>query len=221
MGAKPGPKPHPLAGKTTSGSLALKSLSRTVTFHRLAQTIGCTRHTLQECANGSERPSVAVQKRLEEEFSIPTTEWDKLATETAPAATSEVRPLSGPITSGASEPTPFAPATDASESIVDTYRQMDRSLAAREVLAQKTGAPLRDLTSITQARMKVIAQIGKLTGELEITEAQVLRAPAFRAILDILKDMALKYPDAGRYIAERFAEYNQSSGKKLTRKVEK
>lgn len=223
MVAKLGRPKHPLAGKETVGSTELTKIGKKITYDKIGKMIGISRFTVREIAVGQSRPSRAVQLDLQRELGIAPKMWEELPTERQGISDSDI--CRRDLDSSASDVDADSPSivvVKSDISLVETYRIMERELSTDLNRARKAGVPIRDLSSLMQARLKIVQQIGKLTGELEITEAQVLRSPAFREVIEVVKEMARRFPDAGRHLAEKFAEFDVPKSQKGKKKgVEK
>jgi hypothetical protein len=93
--------------------------------------------------------------------------------------------------------------------LLDRYRDLAAGLEAELDRARKDpGTATRDIAALGQALARTLAHIGRMTGEHEISEAMVLRHPAFARAIGVLREALRPFPDATRAAASAVSKMN-------------
>jgi transcriptional regulator with XRE-family HTH domain len=196
-----------MAGKPLSpNAIALARLAAKRSFSELATRVSTSEATIRHIATGRNRPSADVRDRLLEVFKLPLDGWRAPAEQARrPATLTEGAPSApvpghGPPHASAGRPEPA--------SLLERYRALATVLEERLAAARADlDTPARDVAAVGQALSRALQHIGKLTGEGEVSERQVLQAPAFRRALEIIRDAAAPFPEASRAIARALEQY--------------
>jgi hypothetical protein len=99
-------------------------------------------------------------------------------------------------TSAEASPTPRGVRTP-KEVALDTLEALQRALDK---------APAADVPRIANAMTAAAKLLAKLSGDIELTEAQVIRSGAFRRVQGRMHAVLTRFPDCAKAMAEAFAE---------------
>src|SRR5262245_32220539 len=99
-----------------------------------------------------------------------------------------------------------APAAPAEKPILERLRvqaaQVERALDE----AVSEGKSIREVTPLSNSLTKLLKEIARLTGEGEITEAMVMRAPAFERVMVKVEAALRPFPEAAKALAKALAD---------------
>ena len=76
----------------------------------------------------------------------------------------------------------------------------DLELALEQV--RQKGATARDIATLNTTLGRIYAQIGRITGEGELSEATILKSPALTAIIGAITDALSPYPEAATAVRD-------------------
>lgn len=196
-------------GPLSPNAKALAKLAEKMTFAGIGKRLGCAGPTVRHWSTAYRTPDAEMKLKMREEFGLDTMLWEARFAPLPPVPNSQDHTVGGvqviPEHEGVLRILPEDHVHNASEplSLVETYREMDRTLSRQlDAAGRDKTVNVRDLSGLTQARLKVLSLIGRMTGESDITEAQVLKSQAFAVVLDALRDVCRQFPDAGRAFAE-------------------
>ena len=147
--------------------------------HAIARNLGSNEATVRSWLTGKARPSTVARKALRETYGIDWKAWD----EAAPAAgVAAVKPRYEP------EPAlpPDASARDRAQHQVDAIRKTIERAKGENV-------GFRELAALEGSYTSALTQLSRLTGETEITEAAILRSPAWARISRVVREVLEKH----------------------------
>ena len=156
-------------------------------------------HPQREAIDSDRRPQTTVARAFG--VSPSAVQRHRLHAEKPRRATRKPRRGPPPIAHGP-EPTPATPrrpkadkadgGTDARAVCVNTIARLQQELDA---LNEDDQASPRDRAAIATSLTGAARLLARMDGDFEITEAQILRAPAFRRVLDVAVKAIEPYPE--------------------------
>lgn len=155
----------------------------------MAARLGVSQSTISLWRSGQRKPTEAKRIEIEAVTGVPAGAWEEQAetTERAPATTT------GEITS-------LGGARD------ETLRLATQLRDVGQRLLEDAGDPSfdpRERAGIVRAAAPTVQALSKLCGSmLEITEAQLIKAPAMALVLERIAIALAAYPDAARAVAD-------------------
>jgi hypothetical protein len=173
--------------RVSPGASSLRRWVKGRGFRKASAMLGASRAAVGAWATGSKTPNAEMRAKLEKVVCIPPSDWDIPAPKPG-AAKSE----------GDTQVSAVAP--NASAKTVAVAHLAD--IRARHTAAKDSGASIRELALLDNALSKAVATYGRLSGELELTEAQVLRAPAFQRCMNTIMGVLADYPDIATKLSE-------------------
>lgn len=157
--------------KENAGSYALHRCGKT--RGELQQLFGWPANTVTHYLQGRQKPGRKRRQQLEAELGIPITAWDQEPPEADAEATTA--------------------SSSATEQAGRLRRVIDNQLAQLEAGGSSAEQSAKLISSLSQS----IRNLGSLTGEGGgITEAKILKSPAWRRIEEALIEALEPYPDA-------------------------
>ena len=81
------------------------------------------------------------------------------------------------------------------------HRTMLAQLKGILATMTKSAASSRDISQVSSAITRTLSEIGKLTGEGSISEAQVIQSQAFQRVMFRVKSVLIGHPDIAAEIA--------------------
>jgi hypothetical protein len=172
-------------------------------------------------------PAELVKLRIHEAYALPLSGWEPSSAgkplEDGPGSETSVRTPKIILgldrttkTLGAIEVASRAGAGEGDKAppagLLDRYRRLAETLEAAVSKAQNDrDTPARDVAAIAQALARCLQHIGRLTGEGEITEAMIVKAPKFAKVLDVIREVGRRHKDAAREIFEGLSKLGGAS----------
>jgi transcriptional regulator with XRE-family HTH domain len=148
----------------------------------VAKAVKVERSLVAKWLSGVRVPSEQVKKRLEVAFDIPPAAWNQRAKK---------------------DPAPKpAPPVDPKDLRVDVHariKQLDLEIAQLMTDRNYKG---RERVQMLKAATSMLDLLGKMTGETGITEAKILRSPAWRRLESVLIGALRKHPEARASVAQ-------------------
>jgi transcriptional regulator with XRE-family HTH domain len=191
---------------------ALAELGRKRGFPELAARIGVSEAALRHIARGRRTPREQLRTDLAKAYGLPLDGWEPIppaaaSPNTAAAAPGRPQDASAGARRAWVPPNAPAPVQGAARErpLLERYRDLAAHLEAQLATARADkSTATRDVAALGQALARTLAHIGRITGEHEITEAMVLKHPAFARALAVLREAVRPYPDAARAVAAAF-----------------
>lgn len=185
----------------TAGANALGTMARALSVRELARRAAVDPKTIRRHFQGKQTPPAATRAVYASALGIAPELWDGPST---PVAKPDMLPPAAVIGAVAAPPVvavPIPPAVNLSAVAVNrsTLDRIDRQLAGLENAEVKNAG---QLASLYNARSTAAKQLSRLTGEDEITEAQIVRSSAWRAVMALLEPVLDKHPDCASDIAD-------------------
>jgi hypothetical protein len=153
----------------------------------MARALNLTEGAVRAHAGGLSLPRTAARRRYRERYDVPEESWD-LPQDTPESSTTSPKPA------GRAASTPEGP-EDARAAVIDLLRvtraQLEAALADEEV-------PYRERAQLITSATGLCRLLARLSGQLEITEAQIVRSAPFKRLLDKLDAVLEKHPAAAR-----------------------
>lgn len=170
--------------KRTEGARLLALTGKT--SEEIGSRRGISRALVSHWLRGARLPTKKHQLWLKAEFGIPLKAWKE------------------PALKEPKEPEPKAPTSEMiNMSTLDMANHLRRSVARDLVLADDPKTPPGERQRIIRHASQSLATIGKITGEtLTISEAKILRSPAWQRIEALLVRLLEKDPERMRAISE-------------------
>jgi transcriptional regulator with XRE-family HTH domain len=224
----------------SDNALAFADLGRKLTFTKIARRIGKTEAAARHYATGRRVPDELTQLRIHEAYGLPLAGWLPAEDAPGRAEarigelTREVKDDRGPLgrpSKGVPEQNALSrleklkadgitSRKDAAEcekiaesgGLLARYRRLAVTLeGALERASKDNDATARDVSAVAQALSRCLQHIGRLTGEGEITEAMIVKAPAFGRVLDVIREVGGRHRDAAREIFEGLSKLGGAS----------
>jgi hypothetical protein len=151
-------------------------------------------------------PQARIQKRVAESLSITVDLWD------AKSVSNASSPVEKREVNGATHPkTPrqmLVPASKAEVSARDPSDPKENAIATLRILRQALEEAEPDqIPSLANAVTSSSRLLARLSGALDVTEAQILRSGAWARLVKIVRDVLAKYPGAAAELDKSMAEY--------------
>lgn len=183
-----------MAKLTAEEQRAIASLARVHGPAELARRIGASESAVRSWVKGERAPSSAARSALRTMLTKSGAKprmgrSGSTSHQAAPA--NGARPPEPPSTSGA------LLAVTAREMAVDQVRELREDIARARLEQVCT----RDLCSLQRALTSALRNLSRLTGELEITESQVMRSSAWTRIKRAVERVLEKHPEVARDLA--------------------
>lgn len=159
------------------GQAALKRWVDERTYRRAAAALGVGVMTVNDWVKGKTRPEDAARAKLNEVIGIPIDAWDFEA-DALPVKPPALAPM----------PADTSAKSRAYWHMCDIY--------TRQVAARESEASSRDLGLLDASLSRAVSVYGKLSGELELTEAQITRSPAWARLLEAIARGLDAFPQA-------------------------
>jgi hypothetical protein len=99
---------------------------------------------------------------------------------------------------------PKAPGKD--ESLLSKLRVVADTLEEKLRDARNSGVSSRDIATMSTALARTYDRIGRITGEAELTEATILKSPAFQRAESVIVEALRPYPEAAAAVAKALGE---------------
>lgn len=203
---KRGKKPAKRAGsrgvQPSENAYALAALGKRLTFATIAKRIGQSEASVRHYATGRRVPGEIEQLRLHEAYALPLVGWtaQDAPGRAAGGRTAKTSTYEAIVSAG--------PPSEAPTALLARYRSLAATLegALVRASADKDSSP-RDAAALAQALSRALQHIGRLTGEGEITEAMIVKAPTFAKVLDAIREVGRRHPEAGRELFEALAKF--------------
>ena len=185
----------------------------------IAKALGVTRQAVSAWCNGAEKPGQIIRNKIKKIYGIPVDAWDRIA---APSVIAE--DLSPPVSpavvapsapSGASSPTVAIHIEETTEAMLRA--QVDRSKAIASDVALDPETRLRAEARLTHALRALAAYRGEADA---MSEAKLVRHPAFKRAMAVLLDALAPYPEAMRAAGLALRAYDQSGGEESEKVVQ-
>ena len=165
------------------GRVSLKRWAEERGYRKAAAALGYGVSTVHAWVNGARTPEVDAQAKIAAVVGIPVEEW-----------AAEAAPKPAVVTLVSALPETASAKSRALAHMLD--------IEARQRAAREADTSIRDLAVIDAAYSKAIATYGRLSGELELTEAQITRSPAFERLLAVMFKALEPYPVAADAITK-------------------
>lgn len=174
----------------------------------MAKRLGVTEGAVRAHAEGRAGPRRKVRARYRELYGVPEEAWDAPATPAAtsapPAASNEVEkgeamapaapPAPAPRPPPVPKPLPDAPKeTDALNMVL---RLLATAQAELEQARGDTEVPYNTRASLITSATRLCQLLARLSGQLEITHAAILRSAAWARITRTVDDVVARHPEA-------------------------
>ncbi len=211
----------------SDGSKMTRALAKKLgSFEALGRLLGVSGRAAKHYADGIRVPRPAVRSALEG-LGVPASSWPvsnrpgglarSTKAEAAPARSKDAEPLeqtNGAPVSGRAEETPAPSAPE--EDGLDARELVRKILAeARGLLRQARAdrqASYRDKASLLNAATAAVRLLARVSGALEITEAQIVRSLPFREVLARVEDALTPFPEAARSVGEALRPRGREGG---------
>jgi len=165
------------SGPPNAGAAELQAIAdRHGGPHALARSLGSKEATVRSWLVGKAKPSTVARKALREAYGIAWTAWDSVA------------PVGGAIVPSKPRYEP-EPALAADASARDRAQHQVDALRKTIERAKGENVGFRELASLEGAYTSALNQLARLTGETEITEASILRSPAWARIMRVVREV--------------------------------
>ncbi len=180
------------------GAVLVAGLVRRLGASAMARALNLTEGAVRAHAGGAALPRAGVRRRYRERYDVPEESWDiaaGAAPQDTPESSTAIRsPRTSPKPAGRAASTPEAP-EDARAAVVDLLRvargQLEAAQADEEV-------PYRERAQLITSATGLCRLLARLSGELELTEAQIVRSAPFKRLLDKLDAVLERHPAAAR-----------------------
>lgn len=178
-------------GRRTEGS---KLLAATGLDHAaIAAALGVSRAAVTQWLSGDKRPAHGRRAAIEQLYGVPPAAWDAELSE----------PVLGPA-QAKTDPCACSTGFHAEARLRDQLERLD---AIRTAAADDATMPPQARLRLEATTTRCIELLAKLTGEgQEVSEARILRLPAWRRIQDAIIAALRPYPDAAVAVAKALKE---------------
>lgn len=167
----------------------------------LARRLRAHESTVRSWITGRAKPSGAVRASIAAVCGIRADAWDQAPGANAKAPAKRAVEL------------PPRPVIHIGASALERTRAQVVNLEADINRARSSGISYRELSSLENSYAMAVKQLAKLTGETEITEAAILRSPAFARCMRVLREvLEARAPDALAELAERLERLANDGG---------
>lgn len=192
--------------KETSGTALLRSLADKLGPDAVAKRVGVTLPGLDHWLHGRRRPGADARVRMLEKFKIPLDSWElapQLGTPAPPARRVKVTTLP----EGTSAKTRLERHvirlegyTLEAHALVERHKEdpFSKEFARACKMATQLGGQYADACN----------RLARLGGELELTEAMIVRSTPFRQALRMIRDALVQFPEALRAVVAVLERYD-------------
>lgn len=170
----------------------------------IAAEIGVGRTSVTQWLLGDKKPGVGKRAAICAAYGVPVDAWDRPAGSPGAAATGLG---GGPVGSSAS-----SPGTATGAGTVDARGRLEQQLARLDRIRAEGEAPGGDLPPQARLRLEAtetrcIELLGRMAGDAsEISEAKIVRTPAWRRLSERVRAALEPYPDAAMAVARAVEE---------------
>ena len=150
-----------------------------------ARAIGCSEGSLRGILSKRSRPTPRLRADIETALKIPADGW---------GTRSRAKAIEKPTPTAAS-PEPVGSSLSELEALVQRIKR--QSVEAEE----DEHASVRDRAQLAAALQRALRDLAALRGDAQVSEAAVMRHPAFVRVLDVMRAALKAYPDAAAAVA--------------------
>lgn len=177
----------------------------------VAKKIKCSEAGIRNWLALRRRPDSDARMAMFEAYDIPIAAWSAPVSKPAPPPKKHLP--SAPPSQAPPEPPPSSEPElpiDASSS-KDLVRRQLAKIRGRIEKAESDGVGLRELSALENSYTNAVRLYSRLCGELEITEATILRSSAWQKLLRLVREALERFPDAAKAIAEKIEEFGSGA----------
>lgn len=158
----------------------------------LARKTRSAQVTVRCWANGTKRPATDARLALQKHYDVSLESWELPAERPSPAAKSN---------GGARTPAPFI--TSAKEAALLNLREIQGDIED----AKSRGAGPREISALRNAYSNAVRLYARVAGELELTEASIVRSSVWGKAMRLLEETLEPFPDAAKAVSVAFSNY--------------
>lgn len=181
--------------RRVEGARLLEPIVRARGAAEVARKARSSQVSVRLWVNGQRRPGGDARQALAHHYDIPIESWIK-APEIPPAAETGVRPK-----------LVEAPKIDVGLPAKELVRMQLQGIRNRIAAAEAGDANPSTIATLENAYTAAVRLYAKLAGELEITEATIMRSSAWAKLMKRLREVLELHPDAAKAIEAAFEEY--------------
>lgn len=177
----------------------------------IAKALGVSRQAVSMWCNGTDKPGQIVRAKIKKIYGVPVDAWDKLMTPSVianePMVPVSPVPVAPAASSEASSPVACPAVEETTEAMLRA--QVDRSKAIASDASLDPETRLRAEARLTHA----LRALAAYRGEADVmSEAKIVRHPAFKRMMIVLVKALEPWPEAMRAAGLALRAYDQSGG---------
>src|ERR1700689_3329263 len=181
----------------TPGHTSFRRYAKEIGYRKASAALGISLAHVSDLANAKKAPRQELQERIRDVVGIPLDAWE---VRNAPVIQLHA---GAPIAPGFAGPGPLPEAPDSALPEVSGRKAAyDHMISIREryLAACVAGATQRDLSLLDASYTRAYSAYARMSGELELTEAQISRSPAWARMLESLFRALAEFPKAAEAV---------------------
>lgn len=191
------------------GAKTLRAICGRATIAAVATKAGVQESAIRHVLRGRRTPSRKFRTALGSAYGIALDAWSPSAAPEPGRQASAPAPLARGA-NGATVPQgePTAPDLDAKATCTDTIRRLALEL---ERLDSAPDATSRDRAAVASSLTAATRLLARLSGQLEVTQVQIVRSAPWRHLMDLLDEVLAHHPKAASEWAAKLRAEDESS----------
>jgi hypothetical protein len=184
------------AGRTAGA----RRLAEVVELHgprEVGRRLGASESSVRSWVRGQRSPTGAARRVLFETFAIEASSWGNPDAARTPGQDAPASPPPSPPPRTSSGPRATAPPATAAGKAAEQVNRLHGEIVA----AKEKGAGWRDLASLETAYTSALRNLGRLSGELEVSESSILRSAAWGRVMRVVSGVLERHPGIARELA--------------------
>lgn len=195
---------------TCEGQRLIRAIVRQRGAAEVARKTKMTTEAVGHWTTGRRKPNASARLLLQKHYDIdPLEPWEAAGAAAPPAAKANGKPAPASLTKEQLEAIASASKLDKGVAARDLAHEQLIALRARMARQEALGAGPRELAILENSYTAAVRLFARLSGELEISEAAIMRSSAWQKAMRILADVLEKFPAAAKAVAEAFEEYGK------------